>query len=440
MRSLLTGSTDPGLTPRGPLAPTGLDRRRRGHRTVVDPTLPPNRRRRRAAQPAAPDADPGAGRRAGLQSGRPGGARHRLPGRAADDARGRPRPHPPGGHRVHQPWSPRSRSTVGSARRCRGSRRARPPGRATRPAVSLPAKTLSEAKATKLLVQAGQAGRRADLLRHPGRQSLPRRRADHQHRPGRQPAEAPARELSPAGSGHHPAGAAHLHRVRLVDPDGRRRPDRSPRRPLHAAGLEGPVVRRARPRTSSKRCEPTSRVRRKGSLDGVAARWWLDARTGLLLGQETYDGRGNVVVTSRLADLRFGTAGDQSPVVAEPARPRTTATLTLSRAAQLRRDGWVCADRLAGLPLLRLRTDQTDDPDARAPRLQRRADHPERGRAARPAVAGRRPAAPATRRWVPGSPSGMPTTATWTSGDVVLTAVTDGSRETLAAAVAALPA
>ena len=35
--------------------------------------------------------------------------------------------------------------------------------------------------------------------------------------------------------------------------------------------------------------------------------------------------------------------------------------------------------------------------------------------------------------------SGMPTTATWTSGDVVLTAVTDGSRETLAAAVAALP-
>ena len=34
---------------------------------------------------------------------------------------------------------------------------------------------------------------------------------------------------------------------------------------------------------------------------------------------------------------------------------------------------------------------------------------------------------------------GMPATATWQSGDVVLTAVTDGSRETLAAAVAALP-
>ena len=34
---------------------------------------------------------------------------------------------------------------------------------------------------------------------------------------------------------------------------------------------------------------------------------------------------------------------------------------------------------------------------------------------------------------------GMPSAASWTSGDVVLTAVTDGSRVTLAAAVAALP-
>ena len=106
--------------------------------------------------------------------------------------------------------------------------------------------------------------------------------------------------------------------------------------------------------------EPTAEAA-EGSLDGVMARWWLDTRTGLLLGQETYDGRGNVVVASRLTDLRFGTAGDQSTVVANPAA-RTTATLTLSRAAQLRRDGWVCADRLAGLSLLRLRTDQTDDP------------------------------------------------------------------------------
>ena len=59
VRSLLTGSTDPGLTPVDLSLPTGLDRRRRGHRAVVDPSVPANGRRRRAAQPAPPDADPG---------------------------------------------------------------------------------------------------------------------------------------------------------------------------------------------------------------------------------------------------------------------------------------------------------------------------------------------------------------------------------------------
>ena len=40
---------------------------------------------------------------------------------------------------------------------------------------------------------------------------------------------------------------------------------------------------------------------------------------------------------------------------------------------------------------------------------------------------------------LPPQAGGPCATATWTSGDVVMTAVTDGSRETLAAAVAALP-
>ena len=160
---------------------------------------------------------------------------------------------------------------------------------------------------TKLLVQAGQAG---DELTYTATQVvslLPRRRADHQHRAGRAACGGAGTELSPGGSGHHAGRRRQLHRDRLVDPDGRRRPDRAPRRPLHAAGLEGPVVRRARPRTSSKRSSRRDRVRRKDRSSGVAARWWLDARTRLLLGQETYDGRGNVVVTIRLTDLRFGT-------------------------------------------------------------------------------------------------------------------------------------
>ena len=264
-------------------------------------------------------------------------------------------------------------------------RPARPVSRSASPtSVALPAKRLSEAKDDEA-ADPGRARRRsADLLGHPDRRlTVTRNGSTNVVRISS--LGSAGTELSPAGSGHR-AGARHLRRVGLVDPDGRRRPDRSPRRPATRCGAGSPSRTSVGPRTWSK---PWSRPLRpaEGSLDGVAARWWLDARTGLLLGQETYDGRGNLVVSSRLTDLRFGAVTDQSSLAAGPAA-RTTATLTLSRAGQLRRDGWVCAERLAGLSLLRLRTDQTDDPTLRAPRLQRRADHPERGRAARTAGRG----------------------------------------------------
>jgi hypothetical protein len=144
-----------------------------------------------------------------------------------------------------------------------------------------------------------------------------------------------------------------------------------------------------------------------------------------------------VVVASRLTDLQLGTASERTSTVANPAA-RTTATLTLSRAVQLRRDGWVCADRLAGLALLRLRTDQTDDPTlvhlVYSDGLTTLSVVEQRGQLSGAPTGSTR--SETLGAWVT---TGMPTTATWTSGDVVLTAVTDGSRETLAAAVAALP-
>ncbi len=300
--------------------------------------------------------------------------------------------------------------------------------------VTLPAKPLSEAKTTKLLVQAGQAG---DELTYSATQFVSLSRDDERITNVVRVASlgGSGTELSPAGSGHHPAGAA-----TYIASDSSTRMADADLIDLLAAryALRGWKAQRYADRDAYvvEAVEPTAESA-EGSLDGVVARWWLDARTGLLLGQETYDGRGNVVVASRLADLRFGTGGDQSQVVASPAA-RTTATLTLSRAAQLRRDGWVCADRLAGLSLLRLRTDQTDDPTlvhlVYSDGLTTLSVVEQRGQLSGAPTGSSR--SETLGAWVT---SGMPTTATWTSGDVVLTAVTDGSRETLAAAVAALP-
>ena len=299
--------------------------------------------------------------------------------------------------------------------------------------VALPAKRLSEAKATKLLTQAGHVG---DELTYSATQivSLTRDAELITNVVRISSLGGAGTELSPAGSGH-PAGAATYiasdSSTRMADAD---LIDRLAAR----YELRGWKSQSSLGRTAYlvEAVEPTA-TPAEGSLDGVAARWWLDARTGLLLAQETYDGRGNLVVSSRLTDLRFGTVTDQSSLVASPAA-RTTATLTLSRAGQLRRDGWVCAERLAGLSLLRLRTDQTDDPTlvhlVYSDGLTTLSVVEQRGRlAGAPTGSTRNETLGA---WVT---AGMPSTATWTSGDVVLTAVTDGSRETLAAAVAALP-
>ena len=174
-----------------------------------------------------------------------------------------------------------------------------------------------------------------------------------------------------------------------------------------------------------------------GELAGVVARWWIDEQTSLILGQETFDGRGNLVTSSRLTDLRFGQLSEDT--VALPASPaRTTTTLTLSRAAELRKNGWICVDRLAGLQLQRIRTDGPSDPDLvqliYSDGLTTISVVEQRGRLDdAPAGSTRNETLGA---WVT---AGMPSTATWSSNDVVLTVVTDGSPVTLTAAVAALP-
>ena len=96
----------------------------------------------------------------------------------------------------------------------------------------------------------------------------------------------------------------------------------------------------------------------------VAARWWIDDATGIVLWQETYDKSGSV-------DLSFGFTSvsvSRADSILEhlPPRlavPRTNTSLTLSSAAELNASGWSSPRKLAGLSLVRLRSDRAGNPD-----------------------------------------------------------------------------
>ncbi|HJV15490.1 MAG TPA: zf-HC2 domain-containing protein [Propionibacteriaceae bacterium] len=171
----------------------------------------------------------------------------------------------------------------------------------------------------------------------------------------------------------------------------------------------------------------------------TAARWWVDDATGIVLWQETYDKNGSV-------DLSFGftsVAVSRENGILEhlPPRlavPRTNTSLTLSSATELSVSGWSCPRKLAGLSLVRLRTDRPGNPETvqlvYSDGLAAVSVFEQRGRLT---------AAPQGSQWdatlgayVRRGASGV---ATWQSGDVVFTAVTDGNSGVLADAVAALP-
>ncbi len=165
------------------------------------------------------------------------------------------------------------------------------------------------------------------------------------------------------------------------------------------------------------------------------ARWWLDAATGLVLWQETYDAGGAVQVSTGFTEVRVG------PVQLTHWRPtvaaRTTASLTVSAAADLAGAGWACRDDLAGLTLVRLRSDAAADPGmvhmVYSDGLATVSVLEQRGRLVDTPQGSRRD--PAIGADVT---SGSPTAATWQSGDTVFTVVTDPGGP-LAQVVAALP-
>jgi len=171
----------------------------------------------------------------------------------------------------------------------------------------------------------------------------------------------------------------------------------------------------------------------------VAARWWIDDATGIVLWQETYDRSGSV-------DLSFGftsvsvSRGDSILEHLPPrlAVPRTSTSLTLSSATELSASGWSCVRHLAGLSLVRIRSDRAGNPDTvhlvYSDGLTAMSVFEQRGRLT---------VVPEGSHWDAALGAhvrrGASSVATWQSGEVVLTVVTDGSTSLLAEAVESLP-
>jgi hypothetical protein len=176
-----------------------------------------------------------------------------------------------------------------------------------------------------------------------------------------------------------------------------------------------------------------------GADDDVAARWWIDNATGLLLWQETYDPSGRVVLAAGFTSLTI----TEKRAFLEHLAPRlatstTTASLTLSNVGELTSRGWYCRGDLAGLSLVRLRTDEAIDPDALhmvySDGVSTLSVFEQRGQLSGPPAGSRYDEVLQAH-----VAAGTPTMATWQSGDRVFTVVTDGSAELVRAAVQTLP-
>ena len=154
-------------------------------------------------------------------------------------------------------------------------------------------------------------------------------------------------------------------------------------------------------------------------------------------------GRRPTTGTGRRAVLRVHlgrhqpVGGDARPPAAAACRATTTTSRTFPtpRASAVR---LVLPARLAGLVPGPAAQRPGRRPARRAPGLQRRADHRRRLRATGPAC-GRRPRSQLGRCSAGVRVPRRLGIATWQSGDLVFTVVTDGPAEVLARAVAALP-
>lgn len=172
-----------------------------------------------------------------------------------------------------------------------------------------------------------------------------------------------------------------------------------------------------------------------------AARWWLDDQTGIVLWQELYDpNTGAVALSFGFTTVSVTPSAEMMPHLSPRLFPETAGTsLSVADVGWLADAGWSCDRQLDGLPLVRLRTDQPADATAvqavYSDGVATVGVLEQRGRLDGP---------PAGTAWDPALQayvhSGASQTATWQTGDTVLTVITDGPADVLARAVASLPA
>ena len=171
----------------------------------------------------------------------------------------------------------------------------------------------------------------------------------------------------------------------------------------------------------------------------AAARWWIDDATGIVLWQETYDRSGSVGLSFGFTSVSI--SHGESILQHLPPKltvPRTSTSLTLSSAAELKASGWSCVRELAGLSLVRIRSDRANNPDivhlVYSDGLDTVSVFQQRGQLS---------AAPEGSQWDAGLGAyvrrGASSVATWQSAEMVLSVVTDGSPVLLAEAVESLP-
>jgi negative regulator of sigma E activity len=178
-------------------------------------------------------------------------------------------------------------------------------------------------------------------------------------------------------------------------------------------------------------------ARRQGR---VAARWWVDDASGLVLAQQSFDSAGRPALQVAFTSLQL--LGARSVPAVRPAQlallSSTDTVLTLSSVPELAQGGWVCPTTLARLGLVRLRSSSSGTPSALhlvySDGLATVSVFEQRGQLA---------GAPSGSSWDAGLGAylqdGASSLASWQSGSTVFTVVTDGSVELLGEAVASLP-
>lgn len=176
---------------------------------------------------------------------------------------------------------------------------------------------------------------------------------------------------------------------------------------------------------------------------GAQRSWWIDDRTGLLLWQSSSDSAGEVISSAGFTSVTTSAQPFLAHLAPRLTVPLTTSSLTLGSAPSLARTGWFCPGRLDGLELVRLRTDtqQTSDPAA-APGVVQTvytdgvsviSVMQQRGRLAEE-LPGFRDTGGVWLR-----DTGGLRVAAWQSGDMVITAITDGTADLLTHSLAQLP-